>query len=212
MRPVQCPVPARHFEGTVRSIRRPCRSLAVDLSPWSHRPVADHRLPTAYFIATRRRTGGIRLEITVVWTNADPPCDRGISAADGVINTALRSASSRSRYRCSSDFAVGVGLAYVFLLLMVLPLTPASRSSIPPRSRPASIMHAGHRCSPHHPAGSQPGSAAACWSSYRHLFHVTARFMGGGRSLMIGNLIEHNSQQGRNWRSDRRYRCPAGLR
>ena len=102
-----------------------------------------------------------------------------------------------------TNFAVLVGMAYVFLPLMVLPVYAAIekfdfrlaeagydlyasrlyclRKVILPMVRPGIIA----------------GSILVFVPSLGA--YVTPRIMGGGKSMMLGNLIEMQFGQGRNW-------------
>lgn len=166
--------------------------------------------PTAYFIATRSpRWRSILLFLITLpfWTNGliRTFAIMEYLRQDGVINTALLwiGIISQPIQMLNTDFAVGVGLAYVFLPLMVLPLY-ASIEKLDFR-----LVEAGFDLYARWPQvlkriilpAVRPGLVAGCLLVFIPALgsYVTARFMGGGRSLMIGNLIEHQFQQGRNW-------------
>ncbi len=95
-------------------------------------------------------------------------------------------------------------MVYVYLPLMVLPLY-ASMEKLDFR-----LVEAGYdlyanslagAAPDHHPAG-QAGHhrRLASWSSFPALgAYVTPRVLGGGKNMMIGNLIELQFGQGRNW-------------
>ena len=166
--------------------------------------------PTAYFIATRSpgaRNIWLFLVTLPFWTNGliRTFAIMEYLRQDGVINTILLKIGlvAEPIQMLSTDFAIGVGLAYVFLPLMVLPLY-ASIEKLDFR-----LVEAGYDLYARWPQvlwriiipAVKPGLVAGCLLVFIPALgsYVTARFMGGGRSLMLGNLIEHQFQQGRDW-------------
>ncbi|PKP75926.1 MAG: ABC transporter permease [Alphaproteobacteria bacterium HGW-Alphaproteobacteria-6] len=167
-------------------------------------------VPTAWFIATRparQRAFWLFLITIPFWTNllVRTIAVQEMIRADGVFNRlflglGLIDAPIQMMF---TNFAVLVGMAYVFLPLMVLPvyaaierfdfrLAEASydlyasrlyclRKVILPMVRPGIIA----------------GSILVFVPSLGA--YVTPRIMGGGKSMMLGNLIEMQFGQGRNW-------------
>lgn len=166
--------------------------------------------PTAWFIATRpprARAGWLFLITIPFWTNLliRTFAINQIIRNEGVLNTVLLklgviSAPIQLTY---TDTALLIGMVYVYLPLMVLPLYAtidrfdmrlleagydlyASRwrvltRIILPITRPGIIA----------------GSILVfvpCLGAY-----VTPRILGGGKNMMIGNFIELQFGQGRNW-------------
>lgn len=166
--------------------------------------------PTAYFIASRpARYRQIWLFLITIpfWTNM---LIRGFAIQEmirneGLVNTILMklgiiSAPIQMLY---TDFAILLGMAYVHLPLMVLPLY-ASMEKLDFR-----LVEAGYDLYatrfqvlrriivPLVKPGIIAGSILVfipALSSY-----VIPRILGGGKNLMIGNLIELQFGQGRNW-------------
>ncbi len=166
--------------------------------------------PTAYFIASRAasyRQVWLFLITIPFWTNM---LIRGFAIQEmirneGLVNTILMklgiiSAPIQMLY---TDFAILLGMAYVHLPLMVLPLY-ASMEKLDFR-----LVEAGYDLYatrfqvlrriiiPLVKPGIIAGSILVfipALSSY-----VIPRILGGGKNLMIGNLIELQFGQGRNW-------------
>jgi spermidine/putrescine transport system permease protein len=166
--------------------------------------------PTAWFIATRPR-GSREIWLFLItipfWTNLliRTFAIQEVIRNQGLINTILLqtgviAAPIQMMY---TDFAILLGMAYVFLPLMVLPLFAAMdkldmrlleaaydlyasrwqvlRRIVFPLVRPGFI------------AGSILVFIPAIGA------YVTPRLLGGGRNMMLGNLIELQFGQGRNW-------------
>jgi spermidine/putrescine transport system permease protein len=166
--------------------------------------------PTAYFIATRpegRREIWLFLITIPFWTNLliRTFAMMEVLRNEGLINSLLRflgltTAPIQFMY---TDFAVLVGMTYVYLPLMVLPLY-ASMEKIDFR-----LVEAGYDLYatrfqvlrrivvPLVKPGIIAGSILVFIPSLGA--YVTPRVMGGGTNLMIGNLIELQFGQGRNW-------------
>jgi spermidine/putrescine transport system permease protein len=166
--------------------------------------------PTAYFIATRNeRTRDIWLFLITIpfWTNLliRTFAVLQIIRNEGIINTSLLKlgvigAPIQILY---TDAAIMVGMAYVYLPLMVLPIY-ASMEKLDFR-----LVEAGYDLyatrfqvlrriilplvKPGIVAGSILVFIPAVGS------YVTPILLGGGKNLMIANLIELQFGQGRNW-------------
>ena len=167
-------------------------------------------VPTAWFIATRdAHWRGFWLFLITIpfWTNllVRTIAIQEMIRAEGVFNRILMGLGliEQPLQMMFTNFAVLLGMAYVFLPLMVLPvyaaiekfdfrLAEASydlyasrfyclRRVILPLVRPGII------------AGSILVFVPALGA------YVTPRIMGGGKSMMLGNLIEMQFGQGRNW-------------
>jgi len=166
--------------------------------------------PTAWFIATRpATTRAVWLFLITIpfWTNLliRTFAIQEVIRNQGLINTILMrggviDAPIQMMY---SDFAILLGMAYVFLPLMVLPLY-AAMDKLDIR-----LLEAGYDL------------YASRWQVLRRIVlplvkpgfiagsilvfipsigaYVTPRLLGGGRNLMLGNLIELQFGQGRNW-------------
>jgi spermidine/putrescine transport system permease protein len=167
-------------------------------------------LPTAWFIASRpayQRGFWLFLITIPFWTNllVRTIAVQEMIRSEGVVNRILLALGviDAPLQMMFTNFAVLLGMAYVFLPLMVLPvyaaiekfdfrLAEASydlyasrfyclRRVILPLVRPGII------------AGSILVFVPALGA------YVTPRIMGGGKSMMLGNLIEMQFGQGRNW-------------
>jgi spermidine/putrescine transport system permease protein len=167
-------------------------------------------LPTAYFIATRpkkNRDFWMLLIIIPFWTNLliRTFAIMELIRNEGTINTALLwlgviDAPIQMLY---TEFSILVGMAYVYLPLMVLPVY-ASMERLD-----FSLVEAGYDLYatrfqvlrrvilPLVKPGVIAGSILVFVPSLGA--YVTPRVMGGGNQLMIGNLIELQFGQGRNW-------------
>jgi len=166
--------------------------------------------PTAYFIATRPpRTRNIWLFLITIpfWTNLliRTFAIMEILRNEGVVNVVLLTAGVLDEpiQMLYTDFAIAVGLLYVYLPLMVLPLY-ASIEKLDFR-----LVEAGYDL------------YATRWRVLRHVIfplvrpgvvagsilvfipalgaYVTPRVLGGGKNMMLGTLIEFQFGQGRNW-------------
>ena len=167
-------------------------------------------VPTAYFIATRSaKTREIWLFLITIpfWTNL---LIRTIAVMElirneGMINNLLIGAGiiDRPIQMMFTDFAIAFGMTYVYLPLMVLPVY-ASIEKLDFR-----LVEAGYDL------------YASRWRMFRRIIlplvkpgiiagsilvfipslgaYVTPRVLGGGKNLMLGNLIELQFGQGRNW-------------
>lgn len=166
--------------------------------------------PTAWFIATRpprERALWLFLITIPFWTNLliRTFAINEIIRTEGLLNTILLTTGLRTEplQLIYTDFAVFIGMTYVFLPLMVLPLFAAIdrfdmrlleasydlyasrwqvlRRVILPIVRPGIV------------AGSILVFVPALGA------YVTPRILGGGKNMMIGNFIELQFGQGRNW-------------
>jgi len=167
-------------------------------------------LPTAWFIATRPpKARAIWLFLITIpfWTNLliRTFAIMEVIRNQGILNTALMNMGliSQPIQILYTDTAVLIGMAYVYLPLMVLPLYAAIdrfdfrlieagydlyasrwqvlRSVILPIVKPGIIA----------------GSILVFIPSLGA--YVTPRVLGGGKNMMIGNFIELQFGQGQNW-------------
>ena len=166
--------------------------------------------PTAYFIATRpQRTRAVWLFLITIpfWTNLliRTFAIQEVIRNEGILNTLLIKLGiiSSPIQILYTDAAILLGMLYVYLPLMVLPLF-ASMDKIDFR-----LVEAGYDL------------YATRWQVLRRIIvplvkpgiiagsilvfipslgaYVTPRVLGGGRNMMLGNLIELQFGQGRNW-------------
>jgi spermidine/putrescine transport system permease protein len=166
--------------------------------------------PTAYFIATRPpKSRNLWLFIVTIpfWTNL---LIRTFAIMElirnkGVINTVLTSLGliEEPIQMLFTDFAVMVGMTYVYLPLMVLPIY-ASMEKLDFR-----LVEAGYDLYatrfkvlkriivPLVKPGLIAGSILVFVPSLGA--YVTPRILGGGKHMMLGNLIGLQFGQGRNW-------------
>lgn len=166
--------------------------------------------PTAYFIATRpedRRDVWLFLITIPFWTNLliRTFAMMEVLRNEGLVNSLLRFLGiiDQPIQFMYTDFAVLVGMTYVYLPLMVLPLY-ASMEKIDFRLVEAGYDLYASRFQvlrkiivPLVKPGIIAGSILVFIPSLGA--YVTPRVMGGGTNLMIGNLIELQFGQGRNW-------------
>ena len=166
--------------------------------------------PTAYFIATRpERTRSLWLFLIIVpfWTNLliRTFAIREIVRNEGVINVALMKLGliNEPIQILFTDFAISLGLLYVYLPLMVLPIY-ASIEKLDFRLVEAGYdLYAGRWrvlwrvILPLVKPGIVAGSILVFIPSIGA--YITPRILGGGRNMMIGNFIELQFGQGRNW-------------
>lgn len=166
--------------------------------------------PTAYFIATRppeKRETWLFLITIPFWTNLliRTFAMQEVIRNEGILNSALLALGiiDRPIQIMFTDTAILFGMVYVYLPLMVLPLFAAIdrfdfklieagydlyasrgqvlRKIILPIIRPGIIA----------------GSILVFVPSLGA--YVTPRILGGGKNMMIGNFIELQFGQGRNW-------------
>lgn len=166
--------------------------------------------PTAYFIATRppaKREVWLFLVTIPFWTNLliRTFAMQEVIRNEGILNTALiwLGVIERPIQIMFTDTAIMFGMVYVYLPLMVLPLY-ASMDKIDFR-----LVEAGYDL------------YASRWRVLRRIIvplvrpgiiagsilvfvpslgaYVIPRVLGGGKNMMLGNLIELQFGQGRNW-------------
>ena len=166
--------------------------------------------PTAYFIATRpERSRELWLFLVTIpfWTNLliRTYAMQEVIRNEGVINTVLLWAGiiDQPFQMMYTDLGILFGMAYVYLPLMVLPLY-ASMERLDFR-----LVEAGYDLYatrfqvlrriiiPSVKPGIVAGSILVFIPSLGA--YVTPRVLGGGKNMMLGNLIELQFGQGRNW-------------
>jgi len=166
--------------------------------------------PTAYFIATRSwRTRDIWLfAITIpFWTNLliRTFAMQEVIRNEGVINSILLAVGiiDRPIQIMFTDTAILFGMVYVYLPLMVLPLY-ASMEKLDFRLVEAGYDLYANRLQvlrrviiPLVKPGIIAGSILVFIPSLGA--YVTPRVLGGGKNMMLGNLVELQFGQGRNW-------------
>ncbi len=166
--------------------------------------------PTAYFIATRpEKSRDLWLFLVTIpfWTNLliRTFAMMEVIRAEGLINTALRALHviGQPLQIMYTDTAIMLGMVYVYLPLMVLPLY-ASMEKLDFRLVEAGYDLYATRLSvlwriivPLVKPGIIAGSILVFIPSLGA--YVTPRVLGGGKNLMIGNLIDLQFGQGRNW-------------
>ncbi len=166
--------------------------------------------PTAWFIATRppnARAMWLFLITIPFWTNLliRTFAINEIIRAEGLLSTALiwLGVIERPLELIYTDGAVFVGMTYVYLPLMVLPLF-ASIDRFDMRLLEAGYDLYANRwqvlrriIAPIVKPGIIAGSILVFVPSLGA--YVTPRILGGGKNMMIGNFIELQFGQGRNW-------------
>ena len=167
-------------------------------------------LPTAYFIATRpgrQRTLWLFLITIPFWTNLliRTFAILEVIRNEGLLNNLLRwlGVIDEPIQILYTDTAVLIGMAYVYLPLMVLPLY-ASIDRLDFRLVEAGYDLYANRWQvlrrvilPIIKPGIIAGSILVFVPSLGA--YVTPRVLGGGKHMMIGNFIELQFGQGRNW-------------
>ena len=166
--------------------------------------------PTAYFIATRPlHTRNLWLFLITIpfWTNLliRTFAIMQVIRDQGIINTFLMKFGviDTPIEMLYTDFAIMLGMTYVYLPLMVLPLY-ASIEKLDFRLVEAAYDLYATRIKvlwriviPLVRPGIVAGSILVFIPSLGA--YVTPRVLGGGKNLMLGNLIELQFGQGRNW-------------
>ena len=166
--------------------------------------------PTAWFIATRsQRSRDIWLLLITIpfWTNLliRTFAVQEVLRNEGILNTALISLGMLSSpiQILYTDVAILIGMAYVYLPLMVLPLY-ASMEKLDFRLVEAGYDLYATRVKVLHRVilplikpGIIAGSILVFIPSLGA--YVIPRVLGGGKNMMLGNLIELQFGQGRNW-------------
>ena len=166
--------------------------------------------PTAWFIATRppsARAMWLFLITIPFWTNLliRTFAINEMIRNEGLINTTLMRLGliSEPVVMIYTDFAVFVGMTYVYLPLMVLPLFAAIDRFDMRLLEAAYDLYASRWqvlrriILPIVKPGLIAGSILVFVPSLGA--YVTPRILGGGKQMMIGNFIELQFGQGRNW-------------
>ncbi len=166
--------------------------------------------PTAWFIATRpRHTRPIWLFLVTIpfWTNLliRTFAIQELIRNNGLVNTLLLwlGLIEQPLQLLYTDLAILLGMTYVFLPLMVLPLYAAMDKLDFRLVEAAYDLYASrwqalrHVILPLVKPGLIAGSILVFIPSIGA--YVTPRVLGGGRQMMLGNLIELQFGQGRNW-------------
>jgi spermidine/putrescine transport system permease protein len=166
--------------------------------------------PTAWFIATRPpRERPIWLFLVTIpfWTNLliRTFAILEVIRSEGLINTALIRSGliAEPIQMLYTDGAVLAGMAYVYLPLMVLPLYAAIDRFDMRMLEAAYDLYASRWLAlrrvilPIVSPGIVAGSILVFVPSLGA--YVTPRVLGGGKNMMIGNFIELQFGQGRNW-------------
>lgn len=166
--------------------------------------------PTAYFIATRpknKRDFWMLLIIIPFWTNLliRTFAIMELIRAEGTVNTLLlwTGIVDEPVQMLFTEFAILLGMAYVYLPLMVLPIYASLERF------DFTLVEAGYDLYatrwrvlkrvifPLAKPGVIAGSILVFVPSLGA--YVTPRVLGGGKQLMLGNLIELQFGAGRNW-------------
>jgi spermidine/putrescine transport system permease protein len=166
--------------------------------------------PTAYFIATRpRESRNFWLFLITIpfWTNLliRTFAILELIRNNGIVNNLLTDLHiiEQPIQMMYTDFAIMIGMTYVYLPLMILPLY-ASMEKLDFRLVEAAYDLYATRIRvlrkviiPLIKPGIVAGSILVFIPSLGAF--VTPRVLGGGKNLMLGNLIELQFGQGRNW-------------
>jgi spermidine/putrescine transport system permease protein len=166
--------------------------------------------PTAWFIATRsQRWRLIFLFLITIpfWTNLliRTFAINQIIRNEGLLNSLLLwiGVIDEPIQIIYSDFAVFLGMTYVYLPLMVLPLYAAIDRFDMRLLEAAYDLYANRWQALRHIVIPviKPGLIAGSILVFIPALgaYVTPRILGGGRNMMIGNFIELQFGQGRNW-------------
>ena len=166
--------------------------------------------PTAYFIATRpRKTRNIWLFLITIpfWTNLliRTFAILEVIRNEGLINIGLETFGviDGPIQMLYTDFAIMVGMTYVYLPLMVLPLYASMERLDFDLVEAAYDLYASRNkvlrrvIIPLVKPGIIAGSILVFIPSLGAF--VTPRVLGGGKKMMLGNLIELQFGAGRNW-------------
>ena len=167
-------------------------------------------LPTAWFIATRpARLRPIWLFLVTIpfWTNLliRTFAIMEVIRNGGILNSALIGLGLRDTpiQILYTDTAVLIGMVYVYLPLMVLPLYAAIERFDMRLLEAAHDLYAGRLQALRRVVLPviRPGIVAGCILVFVPSLgaYVTPRILGGGKNMMIGNFIELQFGQGRNW-------------
>jgi spermidine/putrescine transport system permease protein len=166
--------------------------------------------PTAWFIATRpksQRALWLFLITIPFWTNLliRTFAIMEVIRNEGILNNTLMALGliGTPIQILYTDFAVLIGMAYVYLPLMVLPLYAAidrfnfSLAEAGYDLYASRLMVLRRIILPLVRPGLIAGSILVFVPSLGA--YVTPRVLGGGKNMMIGNFIELQFGQGRNW-------------
>ena len=166
--------------------------------------------PTAYFIATRpRSTRNVWLFLITIpfWINLliRTFAIMELIRNQGVINTILMGVGviDEPIQMLFTDFAIMVGMTYVYLPLMVLPIYASMEKFDFSLVEAAYDLYATRFkvlmriILPLTKPGIVAGSILVFIPSLGA--YVTPRILGGGKNMMLGNLIGLQFGQGRNW-------------
>ena len=167
-------------------------------------------IPTAWFIATRHpsaRAFWMFLITVPFWTNllVRTIAIQEVIRADGTINRALMGLGliDEPLQMMFTNGAVLLGMTYVFLPLMVLPVYSAIERFDFRLAEAAYDLYASrfHCLRKVVLPLMWPGIVAGSILVFIPALgaYVTPRLMGGGRAMMWGNLIDLQFGQGRNW-------------
>ena len=167
-------------------------------------------LPTAWFIATRppsQRAIWLFLVTIPFWTNLliRTFAIMEVIRNGGILNSALMGLGliEMPIQILYTDAAVLIGMVYVYLPLMVLPLYAAVERFDMRLLEAAHDLYAGRVQALRRVVLPviRPGIVAGCILVFVPSLgaYVTPRLLGGGKNMMIGNFIELQFGQGRNW-------------
>jgi len=166
--------------------------------------------PTAYFIATRppqRREAWLLIVTVPYWVNL---LIRTISMLfiirdEGPLNALLMASGlvKAPLHIAYTDFAIGLGLVYSYLPFMVLPIYAAIERLDFRLIEAAHDLYAGRWTVMRRiilPLA-RPGIVAGCLLVFIPSLgaFIAPDILGGGRNLMIGNMIALQFQGSRNW-------------
>ncbi len=167
-------------------------------------------LPTAWFIATRpakQRAIWLFLITIPFWTNLliRTFAIMEVIRNQGLLNTFLINMGviTEPIQILYTDTAVLIGMTYVYLPLMVLPLFAAIDRFDFKLIEAGYDLYASRLCVLRRIILPiiQPGIIAGCILVFTPSLgaYVTPRVLGGGKNMMIGNFIELQFGQGQNW-------------
>lgn len=166
--------------------------------------------PTAYFITTRSekwRDVWLFLVTIPFWTNLliRTFAIQELIRRDGTVNNVLQwlGVIDQPLQMLSTDFSIALGMVYVYLPLMVLPIY-ASMEKLDFRMVEAGYdLYAGRLAVLRRIVIPlvKPGIVAGCILVFIPAIgaYVAPYLLGGGKKMMISNLISLQFGQGRNW-------------
>lgn len=166
--------------------------------------------PTAYFVATRTPRVRVVLLVAVIlpfWTNFLIRTYAWIVLLnrEGLVNRALRGLGliDEPLRLLNTEPAIVLGLAYAFLPLMILPIY-SSVERLDPRLREAAADLGASRLRTFLTVTlplTMPGVVAGCIFVFVPSFgnYIVPDLLGGGRTVMIGNLVEQQFLSARDW-------------